>query len=126
MRAALGFLFFSTSCSLVLKYKECQNDSDCARFASDAGVTQYCTSDHLCVAGVPDERLCSEVIGAQPDSAQYETVMLAALFRLSGSSSAKDKERLNGVRLAIEEVNNNSSNRKFGMVLCDTGGSDVV
>src|SRR5438067_416683 len=95
-----GLAFFAGGCSLALKYDECTSDSDC-------GSDLFCTQDHACVSSIPAERICpaDSIEGADPDPARYETVTVGALFRLSGASSAKDKERLNGVRLALEEIN---------------------
>jgi branched-chain amino acid transport system substrate-binding protein len=111
-------LVASTGCSLVLDFHECNSDPDCARISVDGGLQGYCTSDHACVAGIPDERLCGEPHGAP---AGHDTVTFAGLARLDGPSGPKDQQRMNAVRLAADEL---YQQRQFPirLVLCNTSG----
>jgi branched-chain amino acid transport system substrate-binding protein len=101
----------SASCSLALKFNECDNDDQCKA----RGDTLFCTPDHFCAQGPP---LCAGgLYGAPPGG---NTVMIAGLFRLSGASGDKDTEMAQAAQLAIEEI---SRTAPIGMVLCDTAGS---
>jgi branched-chain amino acid transport system substrate-binding protein len=110
-----------TGCSLVLNFHECNQDSDCARISVDGGPAGYCTSDHACVAGLPDERLCGEPHGAP---AGPGTVTFAGLARLDGPSSPKDEQRMNAVRLAADEVYQ-LRQLPIRLVLCNTSGDSA-
>jgi branched-chain amino acid transport system substrate-binding protein len=109
-------------CSAVLDFDECNRDEECAgRVDGGAG---YCTSDHLCVAEIPSERLCTS--GTVPENPPAGATWIGGFFRLSGNSGDKDTEMANAARLAIEQLGVAMS-RPIAMVLCDTaGGSDVA
>ena len=69
---------------MALNFDECNKDTDCAGHQVDGGSQFYCTSDHLCIGAIPDERLCADgLVGAKPGGS---TVMVAGMFRLSGAS----------------------------------------
>jgi branched-chain amino acid transport system substrate-binding protein len=109
-----------SGCSVALNFDECKQDSDCAGRA-DGGVA-FCTSDHLCVGNVPEERLCtSGSFGAASPSA----VMVAGLFRLSGASGDKDTEMAQAAELAMQDLAK-VSQRPIAMVLCDTAGGQAA
>lgn len=108
-------------CSLELDFHECNQDSDCAARVGGPdgglhGMGAYCTSDHICVADLPEERLCSSgTFGSMsPD------IWVAGLFRLSGASGDKDTEMAQAAELAMGDIAGIAQGRKIGMVLCDT------
>jgi branched-chain amino acid transport system substrate-binding protein len=112
-----------SGCSLVVQsgFHECSSDNDCAGRVD--GGSAYCTSDHFCVAQLPEERLCTNgTIGADPNGA--DTVVIAGMFRLSGDSADKDTEMANAATLAVQEINKygGSDLRPLAMVLCDLQG----
>jgi len=110
------FAFAFSGCSAVVASHdhECTVDSDCAgRF--DGGV-YHCTHDNLCVPEVPEDSLCTELVGADP--ADPNTVMIGGLFRLSGMSGDKDTEMANAARMAMSEIVQ-TNQRQLGMVICD-------
>jgi len=115
MRQALVLTaILAGGCSAVLDFHECEADPDCAgRFDGGSG---FCTTDHLCVGEIPEERLCTELLGASP--ADPNTIMVAGFFRLSGMAGDKDTEMADAARLAINEIAG-TNQRKIGMVMCD-------
>jgi ABC-type branched-subunit amino acid transport system substrate-binding protein len=119
-----AFTFTISGCSAVVAGHdhECQVDSDCAgRF--DGGLA-FCTSDNLCVAQVPEEQLCTELVPGGGDPNDPNTVMLGGFFRLSGMAGDKDTEMADAARMAMKEILE-TNQRQFGMVICDTAaGSD--
>jgi branched-chain amino acid transport system substrate-binding protein len=114
MRALACIATLLAGCSVALSFDECTVDTDCA------GAPAYCTSDHLCVSEIPEERLCTELRGAPPGG---DTIMLAGLFRLSGSSDDKDTQMADAARLAADELMQLNPIRPIGLVLCDTAGA---
>jgi len=120
--AALALAAVSASgCSAVLDFDECRRDEDCAGRVD--GGTAYCTSDHLCVAELPTERLCTS--GVVPENPPAGATWIGGFFRLSGNSGDKDTEMANAARLVIEQLGVAMS-RPIAMVLCDTAGSSDV
>jgi branched-chain amino acid transport system substrate-binding protein len=111
-------LCLASGCSFLLNFHECNSDSDCTRRAVDGGAVLYCTSDNACVAGLPDERLCTETRGP---AAGPGVVTFAALARLDGTSAPKDNERMNAVRMAADEVNQQMQ-PPIHLVICNTSG----
>jgi branched-chain amino acid transport system substrate-binding protein len=121
MRALVLACALATGCSAVVGFNECNTDDQCAgRFDAGAG---FCTSDHLCVAEVPDERLCTEFLGAKPTDPG--AVMIAGLFRLSGMAGDKDTEMADAARMAMMEIAG-TNQRPLGMVLCDVALDDTA
>ena len=113
----------ASGCQLAVNFEECNKDVDCAGH-SDAGIA-YCTSDHLCIADVPEERLCtSGFYGA--DHTNPDTIMIAGLFRLSGAAGPKDAEMAQAAQMAITELRDINQTRPIGLVLCDTGGDKTL
>lgn len=109
----------ATACSVVLDFKECNVDEDCAGRRRPEGPAMYCTSDNLCIEGVPYERLCADGELGAPSGP--DTTMIAGIFRLTGDAGSKDTEMANAARLAMEEISQ-LGQRPIGMVLCDSGG----
>lgn len=109
-------------CAQALSFEECNVDEDCAaRAAPDQKL--YCTSDHLCVSGVPSERLCPESVEPPPGSSG---VMVVASL-VDRNDPQFDKNIENAVRLAIEELNSlqaGASLPSLKLVLCDTASDD--
>jgi len=121
LRAALALA--AVSLAGCFNFNECNLDSDCARLAPDGGnpAGLFCTSDHFCVNGLPDERLCEPPLGAP---LAQKPVIVAGLFRLSGAADAKDTEMADAARLAIEEVSQ-LNQRPIALYMCDTAGDDT-
>ncbi len=114
MMCAVNFF----GCSAALNFNECNLDSDCAGRAVDGGPALFCTTDHFCVNGLPEDRLCQQPIGAFPEQ---HPVVIAGLFRLSGDSDSKDTAMANAAVLAIGEINQ-LMQRPISLVMCDTAG----
>lgn len=122
MRALALVALLGSGCSAVLNFDECTTDDECS--AKIDGGVGFCSSDHLCLSQVPEERLCTELIGADPNDPN--TVMLGGLFRLSGMAGDKDTEMANAARMAMKEIIG-TNQRQIGMVMCDVaigGGAD--
>ena len=117
---ALAALAPSLGCSAVLNFNECNQDADCAKRAplGYSASDMFCTSDHLCVVGTPDEKLCSWAGGVTLD--QHPTV-IGGLFRLSGAADAKDTSMADAAILAANELVKDNQ-RPIALVMCDTAG----
>ncbi len=115
-------------CGLVSDYHQCDLDGDCPRPAD--GARRYCTSDNLCVAGLPAERLCTEVY---PLSPAPDALPIGVLMQL-GSSPASDSLALSAVKLGVFEINQLTGvgARSFSLHICDvstdaaSGGADTT
>ena len=116
------FALVSTSCSAVLNFNECSKDSDCALKApGDLGYQpsdMYCTSDHFCVLGLPEDRLCSFAGGAPLDQ---NPAVIGGLFQLSGAATTNDAALANATVLAIGEIFQ-FHQQPIALILCDTAG----
>lgn len=125
---ALTALLACGGCSLVVSSTfndGCNVDQDCAGRV-DGGMA-WCTSDHLCVNALPEEKLCTgDIIGGSLGDPR--TRVIAGLFRLSGSAGDKDTEMANAARLAVQEINANAGTdlQPIAMVFCDTAGDTTV
>jgi ABC-type branched-subunit amino acid transport system substrate-binding protein len=104
----------------VLNFNECNTDTDCAGRAPDGGgALLFCTPDHFCVDGLPEQRLCMPPMGAPIDG---KTTVIAGLFRLSGPADSKDTAMADAAVLAMQEVAMYDQQRPIALVMCDTAG----
>ena len=97
LKIALSALLVA-GCASSLDYHECNTNDDCASHASDAGKL-YCTNDHFCVLGVPDEQLCddSQTLGTDGPG----TLVLGVL---TDHSDPNDQAIAKAVQLAASEI----------------------
>ena len=120
---ALAGLALAGGCSVILGFDDCHQDSDCAGRAPDGGdpTRMFCTSDHLCVEGLPEERLCMPIQISGIPASNVPPVVVAGLFRLSGATESKDSSMANAATLAVSEISQ-IIQRPISFVLCDTAG----
>jgi branched-chain amino acid transport system substrate-binding protein len=92
---ALGVLLSVSGCK---NFVECQQDLDCAQFATTDGQPLFC-SDNMCVVGSPRSKLCQEVF---PNNSPASATPIGTLVN---TSTGNDLVRLQSVKLAVEEMN---------------------
>jgi branched-chain amino acid transport system substrate-binding protein len=108
----------TSSCSAVLKFHECDVDSDCTG-TTDAGTALFCSDDHMCVGAIPDYLLCKVSIPADgkiPPGA----LVIGGLFRTSGANDVNDHTFRNAADLAAQDFIDAHFN--VAHVVCDTAG----
>ena len=89
------------SCTLVMEYGQCAQDSDCV--GADGGVA-YCTKDGLCLQDTPADRLCTQTL---PDKAPAGGVHIGALLDLRRVNSQQvDLLALKALELGVTQINN--------------------
>lgn len=118
---ALALALMAAGCSAVLKFHECDVDSDCTGSGPDGGAL-FCTDDHMCVGAVPDYKLCVVSVPADgkiPDGA----LVIGGLFRTSGANDVNDHAFRNAADLAAQEFRDAKYN--VAHVVCDTAGDPV-
>jgi ABC-type branched-subunit amino acid transport system substrate-binding protein len=119
MRAlALAAAVAVGGCSAVLKFHECDVDSDCIG-QNDAGDALQCSDDHMCVGAIPDYQLCKVSIPADgkiPSGA----LVIGGLFRTSGANDVNDHTFRNAADLAAQDFID--ANFNVAHVVCDTAG----
>jgi branched-chain amino acid transport system substrate-binding protein len=113
------------SCSLSLKFQECNSDGDCQSRRTPGGPTLYCTADHLCVNGIPDDRLCSthgvdNVYGSSDPNALTIGVLMVSPT-VPDTTVVTSYARANAVILGVEEINKIPNAQPVRIILCDTG-----
>ncbi|HMC69825.1 MAG TPA: ABC transporter substrate-binding protein [Mycobacteriales bacterium] len=114
---SLAALLAAAGCSAVLKFHECDVDSDCTMMAG--GTPLYCSDDHMCVGATPDYKLCVVSVPADgkiPDGA----LVIGGLFRVSGDNDVNDHTFRRAADLAASEFINKGYN--VAHVVCDTAG----
>lgn len=90
----------SCSCTLAMDYHQCNVDTDCA--AAD-GSPQYCTSDGLCLASTPSERLCTQTIPERPAPSAVHIGALLDLRIVNGQPV--EQLPLLALELGVGEIN---------------------
>ena len=109
-----GLLLFALSgCAQTIRFNECNRDDDCRN--GDGGQL-WCTSDHICVNQLPEEKLCPETIGSDAPGALVIGV-------LSDHGIPSDQTMVQAVELAIGEINlrqPGASQPPIRAYLCDT------
>jgi branched-chain amino acid transport system substrate-binding protein len=111
----------SAGCAQTLGFNDCNTNDDCAAMQTDAGKL-FCTSDHLCVLGLPDEQLCPEVLGT-PGGNSLVIAVLSDKSSMNGMPLAADHQIENAVRLAVAEINMRQAGGNQPPIvayLCDT------
>jgi len=119
MALVAGAALAAASCSAVLKFHECDADTDCMG-KTDGGTALFCSDDHMCVGAIPDYKLCKVEVpadGTIPSGA----LVIGGLFRTSGANDVNDHAFRNAANLAAEEFNR--TQYKVAHVVCDTAGS---
>ena len=115
---ALALVAFA-GCGQTLKFTECTKATvatDCPGMDAN-GHAFYCTSDGLCVSGVPEDELCPAGDIVNPSG----TIVFASLVN---RSNPDDQDQELASVLAINEINNQQSAVNMPgiqLVLCDTG-----
>lgn len=102
LRLALPALLAS-GCASGLSYTECSTNDDCTGRATDAG-RLYCSSDHFCVLGLPDEQLCDDKQTIGTDGPGALTIGVLTDF-----ADPNDQALSNAIRLAVDEINKHQS-----------------
>jgi branched-chain amino acid transport system substrate-binding protein len=133
LRGALLAALACAGCAQALSFSECNTDNDCVHPCDmsdpDGGVCPpaqrlFCTSDHLCVNGLPDERLCMETIGM--DAAGSLVIGVLANTDVDGSNQAvseQDVTMVKAIKLAVTEMNqrqNGASQPPLVAHICNT------
>lgn len=126
MRGAIVLaLAAAAGCAQTVGFRECNVDSDCP--VPDGGNPLYCTSDHLCVDGLPDEKLCPTSLIYPPNVTNATRV--GAIFRLADPSvpikdQVKDAQRVSAVQFAVDGINTRvAASQPYQVVFCDSGGA---
>ncbi|MCU1281021.1 MAG: uncharacterized protein JWM53_4567 [bacterium] len=117
---ALALLVATSGCSAVLKFHECDVDTDCTG-TNDAGAALFCSDDHMCVGAIPDARLC-QISQPKVDKIPAGALVIGGLFRTSGANDVNDHTFLQAAELAAIDFN---SNYNVALVVCDTAGDAV-
>ncbi len=125
-------LLLAAGCAQTLGFEDCNTDDDCNHAAPDGGgggAKLYCTSDHLCVAGVPDERLCPDVVGT-PGSGSLVIGVLTdrTLYDKMKPVVFQDHLIELAAKMAIQEINQRQSGASQPPLVayfCDTASDDV-
>jgi ABC-type branched-subunit amino acid transport system substrate-binding protein len=106
-------------CSALLKFHECDVNSDCMSAAG--GPMLYCTSDHMCVNGLPDDQLCKQSVPSPGTPIPDGALVVAGLYRLTSVNGVNDHAIRWGADLAALQL---SSEAGVNVVhyACDTGG----
>jgi branched-chain amino acid transport system substrate-binding protein len=116
----------TTSCSLSLHFNECNVDDDCDHRV-DGGTRLFCTLDHLCVDGIPDDQLCKTngVVNLYGSPDPNALVVAGILDRptIRDLNSVTDYDMANALILGAEEINQIPNAQPVRLVLCDTGRS---
>jgi branched-chain amino acid transport system substrate-binding protein len=100
---AAAALLVGAGCAQSFNFNECNSDSDCVALTPDGGAMLYCTDDHLCVAGVPESKLCPDTVGDESSNPKLEVAVLYdATYDL-------DVQSANAAKLAISEINQRQS-----------------
>ncbi|MGZ3440252.1 MAG: ABC transporter substrate-binding protein [Polyangia bacterium] len=113
---AFALLLAVSGCSAVLKFHECNVDTDCS--AGGDGGMLYCSDDHMCVGAIPDYQLCKVSIPADgkiPSGA----LVIGGLYRTSGANDVNDHTFRNAADLAALEI---GAMYNLAHVVCDTAG----
>jgi ABC-type branched-subunit amino acid transport system substrate-binding protein len=111
-------LLACAGCSVVLKFHECDSNADCK--GVDGGSMLYCTSDHMCVDGLPDDQLCHQSVPAPGTPIADGALVVAGLYRLTGNA-VNDHAIREGADLAALELTG-ADNVNLVHYACDTGG----
>ena len=101
-------------CSLGQNFSQCQTDADCPPSAS--GQKLFCTTDNLCTAGTPAEKLCAEVYPPNPPA---NAIVIGALTNIQQGS---DSLPVLAFEQAIDEMNAlrvSTGDRQFSLHLCE-------
>jgi branched-chain amino acid transport system substrate-binding protein len=114
----LALLLLGAGCSVVLKFHECDSNNDCK--GADGGAMLYCTSDHMCVNGLPDDQLCHQSVPPDGTPIADGALIIAGLYRLTGNA-VNDHAIREGSDLAALELTG-ADNVNLVHYACDTGG----
>ncbi len=113
---AIVCLGFTTSCSLVLPFEQCEGNSDCA------GGEVCVLASQTCRSITTDE--CSDVVGAyDEDDAQWIGIILP----LSGTNAESGVYVLGAMSHALDEINQlggpgGNQSAKLAALVCDDAG----
>jgi len=123
---AVSLAAASTACSLALDFDdECAVDVDCEPLGRGLRCDKgFCVAKDLVDAQGP----CNRIYGEDPRTAEPGSViMLGTLLPRSGALGAFGDGMDNGVRLAVDEINQSGGvlGKKLGVLSCDDG-TDVT
>lgn len=112
-----------SACTLAINYNQCAQDSDCP---SPDATPQYCTSDGICLANTPAERLCTQTIPSKPAPNAVHVGALLDLRLVNG----KPVEQLPLLALSLGVGEINSAVELDGVLplaidVCNVGTSAV-
>ncbi len=99
LRAALVAALAAAGCASGLNYTECNTNDDCASRGSDGGKL-FCTNDHFCVLGLPDEQLCDDSMTIGTDGPG--SLVVAVLYQ---KGLQLDDTIAQAAQLAASEIN---------------------
>ena len=88
------------SCTLTMDYHQCIQDSDCV---AEDGTPQYCTTDGICLADTPAERLCTQTLPAMPAPNSVHIGALLDLRRVNGQQV--ELLPLKALELGVQQIN---------------------
>jgi len=88
------------SCTLAIDYHQCNVDADCV---AEDGSRQYCTSDGICLANTPQERLCTQTIPERPSPSAVHVGALLDLREVNGQPI--EQLPLLALQLGVGEIN---------------------
>ncbi|MHB8878669.1 MAG: ABC transporter substrate-binding protein [Myxococcaceae bacterium] len=113
---ALGLLFSGCSLTVGQGFNECAKDSDCGAGGERACLESFC---------VAKPEGCTESFGAV-DSPGRIALAAALPLTLEGATDESEKQGLNALTLALDEVNQRDGvgGRPFALYLCDTTGDN--
>lgn len=102
MRSVLLLLaVLSSACTLTMDYNQCTQDSDCP---SPDGSPQFCSSDHICLANTPAERLCTQTLPVMPSPNAVHIGVLLNLQMVSGQPA--EILPFKALQLGVDKINN--------------------
>jgi branched-chain amino acid transport system substrate-binding protein len=107
-----------SGCSAILNFHECDSNGDCK---SSSGAMLYCTSDHMCVDGLPDDQLCKQSVPPAGTPIPDGALIIAGLYKLNGPNEVNDHAIREGSDLAALELTT-EGNVDIVHYACDTGG----
>ncbi len=88
------------SCTLAFDYHQCSVDTDCA---AEDGSPRFCTSDGICLANTPAERLCTQSIPEKPAPSAVHIGALLDLRLINGQPA--EQLPLLALQLGVGEIN---------------------